>query len=819
MRRKKIIFITSLFGVLLASCSININKGNSGSTNSSSKVSSEASSISSKDSSSTTIISQSTSESTSESSGSSSQSTSESTKESSSSSSQSTSESTKESSSSSSQSTSESTSESTSSTSTSSQNSSSSSSSQSSSSSSSSETTSSSATTDLIVSYIIDDVIYKTVKVKSGETFTLESPEKEHYTFDGWYIDEARTTKYKGGALTSSINLYGHYEIEKFTVTYYSGSNVFTTDTFSYNSTIIKTTKVPTNEGYSFLGWSEDRDSTELFDFATQISSNIVLYAVFEKDGLSLNCEGYNEGLYATFSGTSKDNFKVFVANYKESDMSFEEVNNNLIRLIGADTIRVDVLGLSKGDYVLKVVSSIDNKTVYSNKISVSNYDRSGYAHFSYALDATSIDVSNGIGAYTNDGVLKSGAVVVYVTDETKNTVTATIGGKTYTGLSAILQAQSNSSVPLDIRLIGSINAATWNTIDYKTSSTTTITPSDVIGANGIALELKNYTESELISGGYNTLETTYTKLNGLTNKIKYDSSKGEFDSYYNMLDISSAKNVTVEGVGEDATIFGWGFTWKNCSSIEVRNITFDSYTEDACSFEGSDDSKTLSGFKSGHIWIHNNTFNEGKNNWDVCNEQDKHEGDGATDFKKNAFITLSYNHYYKNHKTGLVGGSDSQHTACITFHHNFYDTCQSRLPLARQANMHMYNNYYYNSTSYSISVRANGYAFVENCYFEGGQNPYELQTSSSNGNGYIKVYGSQFVNVKISNTKYSQGNTVTSRDEAVNNTNLYGTDFDTNSEIFYYSSGSSNVENLTSALKAKEDCLKYAGVLKSSSN
>ena len=138
---KKIIFITSLFGILLASCSIN--KGNSGSTNSSSEVSSEASSISSKDSNSTTIISQSTSESSSESA------------------------------------------------------SSTSTSSQSSSSSSSSETTSPSATLDLTVSYIIDDVIYKTVKIKSGETFRLETPEKEHYTFDGWYTDEARTTKYK----------------------------------------------------------------------------------------------------------------------------------------------------------------------------------------------------------------------------------------------------------------------------------------------------------------------------------------------------------------------------------------------------------------------------------------------------------------------------------------------------------------------------------------------------------------------------------------------------------------------------------------------
>lgn len=50
---------------------------------------------------------------------------------------------------------------------------------------------------------------------------------------------------------------------------------------------------------------------------------------------------------------------------------------------------------------------------------------------------------------------------------------------------------------------------------------------------------------------------------------------------------------------------------------------------------------------------FHNNTFNEGRKNFDVCNEQAKYEGNGATDFKMNAYITLSNYHYYKNHKTG----------------------------------------------------------------------------------------------------------------------------------------------------------------------
>lgn len=313
-------------------------------------------------------------------------------------------------------------------------------------------------------------------------------------------------------------------------------------------------------------------------------------------------------------------------------------------------------------------------------------------------------------------------------------------------------------------------------------------------------------TEQEIIKGGYNTLEGKYEQIKGITNSIKYSS--GEFDSYYNMIDVSDAKNVTIEGVGSDAKLYQCGFTWKKCSSIEVRNLTFDDYTEDACSFEGSDDATTLSGFKTGHIWIHNNTFNEGNNKWDVCPEQDKHEGDGTTDFKKNAYITLAYNHYYKNHKTGLVGGSDTQHTACVTFHHNYYENCASRLPLGRQANMHMYNNYYYKSTGTNMSIRANGYAFVENCYVEACNNPFETK-----GTGVIKLYGTTIVSSKGTNTAVVSS----SREEYVKNSNLYSDSFDTNSSVFYYDTTNkkTNVSYLTSASQAKADCIKYAGVHK----
>lgn len=83
-----------------------------------------------------------------------------------------------------------------------------------------------------------------------------------------------------------------------------------------------------------------------------------------------------------------------------------------------------------------------------------------------------------------------------------------------------------------------------------------------------------------------------------------------------------------------------------------------------------------------------------------------------------------------------------------MTFHHNYYENCASRLPLGRQANMHMYNNYYYKSTGTNMSIRANGYAFVENCYVEACNNPFETK-----GTGVIKLYGTTIVSSKGTNT------------------------------------------------------------------
>ncbi|MDE5789388.1 MAG: Ig-like domain-containing protein, partial [Clostridia bacterium] len=378
---------------------------------------------------------------------------------------------------------------------------------------------------------------------------------------------------------------------------------------------------------------------------------------------------------------------------------SYTSVDSALVRASSTSgTARVDVVGLKGGEkYDFKITPS-SGSAFTAEGVTVYSYDRSGYAHFGK---------SDGVGAYNNDGTPKSGAKIIYLTEENKND----IDGKG-TSIAEYLSSfkDKTNTTPIIVRVVGTVGSATWNEKKYAGYSkdnplTAEAFVSKTKGNGSLTLTTNSkadYTQKQLIDGGFNTLNTkpaayngkTCVAIDGLTSKImcRQDSKTKiwAYDSMWNDCSIYNVKNVTIEGIGEDAEIFQWGFTFKNSSSIEVRNIHFDDYTEDACSFEGDESGATeLSGFKSGNVWLHHNTFDEGKNYWDVCDEQDKGDGDGSTDFKGIKNITIAYNHYISTHKTNLIGGGDSHATANVTFHHNYYQSCNQRMPLGRQANMH----------------------------------------------------------------------------------------------------------------------------------
>lgn len=523
----------------------------------------------------------------------------------------------------------------------------------------------------------------------------------------------------------------------------------------------------------------------------------------------------------AAFEWNDTNSAKAKVEYKLTSESSYTQVDSQLVRRISSSTVRADILGLKGGaKYDFKITSS-DGKTATVKAVEISAYDRSGYAHFKY---------TDGVGAYNDDGTVKSDAEIVYVTEANKND----IDGK---GTSIVEYLSKTHKTPVIVRFIGKVGAATWkagNVTYTKTSSNTdssgNLLPEAIVGKNGQSLEKKDWTQAELIDGKFNELDKSkYAELDGLSSKIKWDSGKNEYDSCWNDCSVSGLSNVTLEGVGEDARIFQWGITFRNCKSIEVRNLTFEDYTEDACSFEGTSKDKNLTDpakFTYNRIWVHHNTFEEGVNYWDVCKEQDKHDGDGSTDFKYVAFVTLSYNVYNKTHKTGLIGGSNDQSTASVTFHHNFYNTCKSRLPLARQANMHMYNNYYKGTTGTDISLRAGAYALVENCYFDACNRAVELQYDAENGSGAAKVINcvmnknkqDKYLYEGVSSTYIYIG---TDRQKAVPNDNKFGTTFDTNTTLFYYDSAKkcSNVTDMLAASDVKTVIPQVAGVMKRKSN
>ncbi len=684
---------------------------------------------------------------------------------------------------------------------------------------------------------------------QEGYKVDLPVPAKNNYDFAGWYDNQDfNGTAYYEIPETAKGNqeFWAKWTAKKYSVTLVLDGGTLSSTLNEYTYGTGATLPEATRTGFTFEGWyTQKTGGTKVEKISASDSGDKTFYARWgaklSSDISITACEGYNEGIYVEFpkiKNVSDSGYSVEYKKHTDGDEKYKAIDKELIRINSeTNTIRADIVGISAGSYDVVVKAGNLDPAVKSD-IKVTAHDRSGYAHFK---------ASEGVGGYNADGLPKDGAVIVYVSEATKNTVQAKIDGKTYTGLVSILNA-STSATPVIVRILGTIGAATWNTLEYNTGDDIAkkeIKPEQVVSADGTKrlidylslAEGGRITQQKLIDNGFNTLNTSvYSELKGLTSFIKYDSGKGEFDSCWNDCSVDGARNLTVEGIGTDARIFQWGMTFKNSKSIEISNITFEDYTEDACSFEGDKKQTTVDTFTTQRTWLHNNTFEEGYNYWDVCNEQDKHDGDGSTDFKYCSYITLAYNHYVKTHKTGLIGGANDQLTANVTFHHNYYEGCRARLPLARQANMHMYNNYYHDSTDTSISLRANAYAFIEYCYFDGANNKMiniqGMGTDKAAGTyGVAKLYNCvmdgkggytyQSLNAE-DNTEAKKKLMIvdvgSDRAKKVANSNTFGQNFDTDSTKFYYDSTNnvSKVSNLiTDTAKVKTEIPKLAGVLK----
>ena len=127
--------------------------------------------------------------------------------------------------------------------------------------------------------------------------------------------------------------------------------------------------------------------------------------------------KGWLESAYAKWNLTEgATTYNVYIKGGDYAD--FTQIDPQLVRNYGTYG-RADMVGLKAGNYEMKVVpvneqGEMTDKAMTTATLEVRNYDRAGFAHFNY---------TSGVGAYQNDGTLKQGAKVFYVTASTAKTV------------------------------------------------------------------------------------------------------------------------------------------------------------------------------------------------------------------------------------------------------------------------------------------------------------------------------------------------------------------------------------------------------------
>ena len=395
--------------------------------------------------------------------------------------------------------------------------------------------------------------------------------------------------------------------------------------------------------------------------------------------------KGWLESAYVKWNLMAGANgYNVYVKGGRYTE--YTKIDNHLVRNYGTYA-RADVVGLASGsDYELKVVPVFDDeeRAEAANELTslvVRNYNREGYAHFGY---------TQGVGAYNNDGTLKNNARVLYVTNNTAKTVkcqviTSNNGNTTEcTGIQSIIDAYQKGAdkTPLSVRIIGMV----------KTSDM------DKLSSSSEGLQIKGKAaDSEL--------------------------------------------NITIEGIGDDATIHGFGFLLRNAKSVEVRNLAVMQCMDDGISLDTD----------NRNIWIHHIDMFYGRNKGG-----DQKKGDGAIDVKANSkYVTIDNCRFWDTGKSSLCGMKSESGENWITYHHNWFDHSDSRHARVRTMSVHMYNNFFDNCAKYGVGATVGASVFVENNYFLKTKKPIlsSMQGTDAKGSGtfsdeaggMIKAYGNFF--------------------------------------------------------------------------
>ena len=114
------------------------------------------------------------------------------------------------------------------------------------------------------------------------ETFTLNNPTREGYTFTGWTgsngnVPQTSVTITQG--TTGNLSYTANWQVNSYTVTFNTnGGSAISSQTVAYNGKVTQPTN-PTKSNNTFGGWYSNSELTAEYDFDTSVTEDLTLYA------------------------------------------------------------------------------------------------------------------------------------------------------------------------------------------------------------------------------------------------------------------------------------------------------------------------------------------------------------------------------------------------------------------------------------------------------------------------------------------------------------------------------------------------------------
>lgn len=164
----------------------------------------------------------------------------------------------------------------------------------------------------------------------SAADFPPTAPQRDYYTFDKWYIDEALTTEATGQTIFISCALYAGWTANTYSITYkykYNGGEYENVDNSAYNKTTYTyedsffLAPAFSKDGYKFYRWYSDEACTEPITQISGMGENITLYGEFIDADVEVYVVTYVNSNNEVDTPSAENVKSTEAANFKPADL------------------------------------------------------------------------------------------------------------------------------------------------------------------------------------------------------------------------------------------------------------------------------------------------------------------------------------------------------------------------------------------------------------------------------------------------------------------------------------------------------------------